>query len=53
MDKKELISFLKDSLRIELYKEELYNGGAQVEIFLNLVVDGEEIEIDSDIISIN
>ena len=53
MDKKELIGFLKDSIRIELYKEELYNGKTQVEIFLNLVVDGEEIEIDRDIVSIN
>ena len=48
MDKKELIEFLKDSLKVEIYKD-----GTQVEVCLNLVVDDEEIEIDSDVVTID
>ena len=53
MDKKELIEFLKDSLKIEIYTSDLYCGGTQVEVCLNLVVDDEEIEIDSDVVTID
>ena len=50
MDKKELIEFLKDSLRVEIHKTYLCDGRTRVEVCLNLVVDDEEIEIDSDIV---
>jgi hypothetical protein len=46
MDKKELIEFLKDNLKIRIEEEELYNDRTQIEACLNLVVDDEEIEID-------
>ena len=53
MDKKELIEFLKDSLKVEIHKTYLYSGRTQVEVCLNLVVDDEEIEIDSDVVAID
>ena len=52
MDKKELIEFLKDSLKIRIEEEELYNDRTQIEVILSLVVDGEEIEIDSDVVTV-
>ena len=53
MDKKELIEFLKDNLKIRIEEEELYNDRTQIEVILSLVVDGEEIEIDSDVVTID
>ena len=53
MDKKELIEFLKDSLKIEIHKTYLYSGRTQVEVCLNLVIDNEEIEIDNDVVGID
>ena len=53
MDKKELIEFLKDNLKIRIEEEELYNDRTQIEVILSLVVDGEEIEIDSDVVVID
>lgn len=52
MDKKELIEFLKDNLKIRIEEEELYNDRTQIEVILSLVVDGEEIEIDSDVVTV-
>ena len=52
MDKKELIEFLKDSLKIEIYKTYLCSDRTQVKVCLNLVVGNEEIEIDSDTVTI-
>ena len=52
MDKKELIEFLKDSLKVEIHKTYLYSGGTQIEVRLNLVAGDEEIEIDSDTVTI-
>ena len=52
MDKKELIEFLKDNLKIRIEEEELYNDKTQIEVILSLVVDGEEIEIDSDVVTV-
>ena len=53
MDKKELIEFLKDNLKIRIEEEELYNDRTQIEVILSLVVDDEEIEIDSDSVTID
>lgn len=53
MDKKELIEFLKDNLRIGVYKEELYGDRTQIQICLSLIVDEEEIIIDDDVITID
>ena len=53
MDKKELIEFLKDNLKIRIEEEELYNDKTQIEVILSLVVDNEEIEIDSDVVTID
>ena len=53
MDKKELIEFLKDSLKVEIHKTYLCSGRTQVKVCLNLVADDEEIEIDSDIVVID
>ena len=52
MDKKELIEFLKDSLKVEIRKTYLCSDRKQVKVCLNLVVDDEEIEIDNDIVAI-
>ena len=52
MDKKEFIEFLKDNLKIRIEEEELYNDKTQIEVILSLVVDGEEIEIDSDVVTV-
>ena len=43
MDKKELIEFLKDSLKIEIDTTDLYGGRTAVEVCLNLVVANEKL----------
>ena len=53
MDKKELVEFLKENLKIRVYSEELYGGRTQIEVCLNLDIDGKEVEIDSDSILID
>lgn len=53
MDKKELIEFLKDSLKVEIHKTYLYSDRTQIKVCLNLDVNGEEIEIDSDTVVID
>ena len=53
MDKKELIEFLKDSLKVEIHKTYLCSDRTQVKVCLNLVVGNEEIEIDSDVVTID
>ena len=52
MDKKELIEFLKDSLKVEIHKTYRNSSRTQVEVCLNLVTDDEEIKIDSDTVII-
>ena len=52
MDKKELIEFLKDSLKVEIHKTYLCGDRARVKVCLNLVTDDEEIKIDSDTVII-
>ena len=47
MNKKELIEFLKDSLKVEIHKTYLCGDGIHLEVCLNLVTDDEEIKIDS------
>lgn len=52
MDKKELIDFLKNSLKVTISENELYNGRKEIVIDLTLEVDDEEIMIDKDCIVI-
>ena len=53
MDKKELINFLKNSLKITISTKELYNGRTEIVVDLALEVDDEEIMIDKDCIVID
>ena len=53
MDKKELIEFLKDSLKVEIHRTYLCSGGIHLEVCLNLVIDDEEIKIDNNAVLIH
>lgn len=53
MDKKELIEFLKNNLKISVDTEEKWGNRTQLEVAINLIVDGEEIEIDRDFVMLD